>query len=201
MTEGIVKDTWNTNQKELKLVYQYLYPIIQALDVIYLKPKIVFSEYSQYKIYKILPKILKVLDIELEDTFFVFIKQSLDIRGRPLMRSTQKDRITIHESSTSLRNKLKYCASFQTTENNPFLDLLEYSILPFKDKFSIPIDIIDRKDLRNRITEGKLLLPEALEIVSSWFDIKLAKIQQSFDKSKDSTLLNWINFDKIRSYD
>lgn len=198
MTEGVVKDTWNTQQKEAKLVYQYIYPLIQILDVIYFRPKIVFSEYSQYKIYKILPKLLKKLEIDLEDTYFVFIKQSLDIKGKPLTRSTQKDRITIHESADSLRSKLKYCASFQTTENNPFLDLLEYSILPFKEAYDIPLNFETRDELRQEIMEGDLLLPDSLDMVCNWFNIKMSKVQAKYNKSKNKSLLDWINFEKIQ---
>lgn len=203
----IKKISWSSWQKKENLAYFYIYPVMQNLDVLYLKPDIVFAEKSQMKIYKLLQEIASIFEFD-RSVIFVFMNQSVDLKRQPITRSRWKDRLSIHESPFSLYKKLKICACPPEIKDNPLLELIEFSILPFKDELGIDIVIEDdgkiisfntRKDLRSSILNGVRLLPKHLDKIAEWFNVRIKDINSRYYEEAPH-LLEWIDMDKIRNW-
>lgn len=205
VNDKVVRKTWNSDQKQMSLLYSYFYPLIQVIDIIYLKPKVVFAEHSQAKIYELLPEVLKILNLNLNPIYFIYMNQSTDIKGKSLKSSTSRDRISLHEEDYTLKSKLSNCSSFLSTQSNPLLELLEFSVLPFRNKYKIDLEleisgrrvlITNRNELRNLVVNGHLILPECLSEVYSWTLQRLSASNLIYHNQPG--LMEWIILDKIR---
>jgi len=127
-----------------------------------------------------------------------YIRQSVDIKGRPLSQSSSKDRINIHETEQTLHRKLSGCANLPSSDDNPFRDLLEYSVLPFKSVLGVDnIPFNSGEELAELISANKLTLPDDLELVQGWLQKKLEYINSFYNKVEESKILDWIDFSRL----
>lgn len=96
-----------------------LYPLMQCLDAVYLGVDVVLADKSQRKTYDLLNREEALAGIQgLVDhradgerhaipVDFRYFDLATDIRGKPLNESTSRTRISIHETSDSLRTKVR----------------------------------------------------------------------------------------------
>ncbi len=134
-------------------VSTYLYSLMQCLDVYYLDVNCVIAEHGQKKIYDIRNKIpsfsFNVTNAASvianfkrgkncnSTPCFVFIPTAHDIRGKPLIESKASTRISIHETKTSLEQKVQKMFAPPSKQDipdsmaNAMLEHFRYSVFLF----------------------------------------------------------------------
>lgn len=192
-----VKEAWTSDDRAAQKVYGFLYPIMQNLDVAHLCPAVVFAEASQKKFYNLFQQVAKVLSPDISVTF-IFVNQSYDLRGKLLKGSKGKDRLSIHESSETLRKKLSICASLPGQPNCPVTELVLYSLWPFVNQI-ISGGVAGSVDWPlSELKKGAVTLPRDFDSLSEGLESRLQQVQ-SFYASRPSDLTSWIDFERLRS--
>lgn len=212
-----VRETLPTTKKNIMIPASIsIYPLMQCLDIFHLNSNLVIAERGQEKIYDLCNKFdtLKISRIGKETKLkatddkliFLYIPTSHDIDGKPLIESTSKSRISIHDSKETLFNKIKkmYTPPFDQDlldgRVNAALEFFKYSVFPWFDE---PIAIKDfddneivyneYKDLEINYKNGKHT-PQALkEVLNDYLWKRLSVIQNDLSNGIDS----WIDKSKM----
>lgn len=113
--------------------------LMQCLDISVMSPDIVIADEGQKKIYDLICHLedeRKLFDI---DSKFVYVPNSVDIRGFPLHKSNAGSRLTIHETDDSLKQKIKSMYAppgsqvLSPEKENALLYYFKYSVFPWID--------------------------------------------------------------------
>lgn len=140
-----IKGTFPTSRKnEPFIAYQVIYPCMQCLDCYHIDIDIAIGEESQKKIYRLTDIIRKskplrswILDRMNKDITFFYIPTSHDIMGDPLIISSAKTRISVHETADTLSMKIKRMYAPPGKQQpiygkiNALLEFFKYSVFPW----------------------------------------------------------------------
>lgn len=143
-------------KKNKEGVFEYLLPLSQILDPLYLDADIVLAGIPQRRVYMLGRDILN----EDEKLPLYFIQLSKDIEENRLQKSTIETRINLHDSLETIENKLDRIEGTQ--------EIHRYSVEPFLDEE-------DRTgqtsiDLKNRFRQTEKRLEE--KGLMEWLDLE-----------------------------
>lgn len=145
ITVSKIKDSFPVSRKgEPFFSYKVIYPIMQCLDCNHTDTRIVVAEEGQKKIYRLTEEIRKAQSLRIwisnrfsKEIYFFYIPTSHDIMGNPLLVSSAKTRISIHETAESLSKKMRqmYAPPGKQPINsgrvNALLEFFKYSVFPW----------------------------------------------------------------------
>jgi len=152
ITVAKVRGTFPTSRKsEPFFAYKVIYPIMQCLDAYHIDTDVVVAEEGQKKIYRLINIIQKskplrnwIRDRISKEILFLYIPTSHDILGQPLIMSSARTRISIHEAEKSLSKKIRkmYAPPHGQEINegrvNALLEYFKYSVFPWtKDSITV----------------------------------------------------------------
>jgi|YNPBryulayer2012_1023412.scaffolds.fasta_scaffold01600_2 hypothetical protein len=191
-----VRNSWTHIDRATPKVYSLLYPLMQNLDLYYIKPAIVLAEASQMKFYRLFPDVAKRLNRHIS-MYFVYLTQSHDLRGRPLRESTIRDRLSVHATLEELHCKIRQCASLPGHPNCPFSELVLYSVCPFVKCLIQDDDLSDWIGTRKKLEAGILCLPKDAERIAGHLWKRIEEVGELYD-GPEAELTTWIDFSKLR---
>jgi tyrosyl-tRNA synthetase len=195
---------------------QYLYLLMQCLDVVFLGADLIFAGHGQRKLYALLESFdLNALTRLGQRSFHglwsrarepgatvgLYSALGHDIMGRPLTASTSETRISIHETREGLERKVNsmYAPPVEQLEQpgrvNALLQHFRYSVFPWQDE---PVWIRARSGARTELVNydtfhdayrrGEIHPADCKEALADCLWRRLREVQTSWN----TALLGWL---------
>lgn len=120
-------------------VAQVIYPLMQAIDIKYLKADIAFGDMPQRKIHMLARENLESLDFKAP--IAIHHDDMVGLTGGKMSSSIPNSRIMIDEEPDSIRKKISkaFCPEGKI-ENNPILQICKYIIFHKEDRLKVERD-------------------------------------------------------------
>jgi tyrosyl-tRNA synthetase len=127
-----------SRRKEDPMVSQMIYPLMQALDIAYLKIDVAVGGIDQRKIHMLARENLPVLGYKAPICIHTPIIAGLD--GEKMSKS-KRNYISLRDSAEELERKIMkaYCPQ-GTVDGNPIIDLVKHYVFPYFGKLKIERD-------------------------------------------------------------
>lgn len=183
-----------------------VYPVMQALDAYHQRADIVLGDFGQKQIYANIGRDNKLRQLLAFDEnqsvpVLLFLENSSDILGKPMVKSKQADRITFHETPETLRHKInRIVAPEFIVDCNPLIEICRYSVLPWiKEpliicrKKSRPIEVSTLDELANDYRLGHIHPSDLKTSILEPLRLRIDTFQQHFAQADKRHLVSWID--------
>jgi len=164
-----------------------LYPIMQNVDVKYLKADIALGGIDQRHIYALGREILEKVGWKKPICMFTPLITSLRGPGVKMSASKPETHISIHESQKSLKEKIRkaFCPP-KEVNNNPIMDILKLLLFPMFGE----VEVKGKKyqsfeELRSDYENGLIHPLDLKESVTPYLEKIIKPVRKYFEKNKE----------------
>ncbi|HID60776.1 MAG TPA: tyrosine--tRNA ligase [Hadesarchaea archaeon] len=176
-------------------VAQVLYPIMQAVDMAYLKVDVAVGGNDQRKVHMVAREKLPALGHQKPVCVHVPLLHGTD--GAAKMSSSKGNFIAIDDEPSTIKQKIEktFCPPKQT-KDNPIIEYTEHIVLPSLGKLETkrparyggPLELINADELRKLYAAGKLHPADLKAAVAEALVKALAPVREYFEKHPDARL-------------
>ena len=144
-----VKEAWRAmtiiaREAENPTVSQYIYPLMQALDILYLEADVAFGGTDQRKVYVLAREQFSQSDIKLNHEIWVpviiHLPMVIGLTGEKMSSSKPETHIAVHDRPETIKKKMRNALcqpDVVDPDKNPIFSFLRYVIFPYIDKFVV----------------------------------------------------------------
>lgn len=203
-TFSSVRDSLPKEAASLNKLGLYLFPFMQCLDALFTESNVILGYRNQEKVYDLL-ECTGIMDVfskfrapYTDYLDIIYLKQPKDIKGGHLNKSSSKTRISIHESSYSLKEKINSVfAPLGIVKDNVLLGLFRNSVYPWQYcRIVLPPEIQHYEDLEIRYRQALIHPNELKYLLHQVLSYRIQEAENCIDK----TFKSWINMEKIRHF-
>ena len=200
-----VKEAWKAmsiiaREAEDPTVSQYIYPLMQALDILYLNCDIAFGGTDQLKIHVLARTLFAEKDLNLRHEKWVPVALHTPLitglQGEKMSSSKPKTHIAFFDTPKTIMKKTvaAYCPPDKTDpEVNPIFSFLKFIIFPYEEKLLVEreekyggdVAYTDIKSLEEDYLSGKLHPLDLKRAVAKYFIEKLKPIRERYVEDPD----------------
>jgi len=200
-----VKEAWKAmsmiaREAEDPTVSQYLYPLMQALDILYLECDIAFGGTDQLKIHVLARTLFAERDLILRHEKWVPVAFHTPIitglTGDKMSSSKPKTHIATFDTPKTIKRKMvnAYCPPKITDPDaNPIFAFLQYIIMPYEDKFLVERpekyggDILynDFESIKRDYEDEKVHPLDLKNSIAKYFIKRLENARKVYEKDPD----------------
>lgn len=176
-------------------VAQVLYPIMQAIDMAYLRIDVAVGGNDQRKVHMIAREKLPALGYKKPVCVHMPLLHGLD--GAAKMSSSKGNFIAIDDEPSTIKQKIDkaFCPPKQT-KDNPIIEYTEHIVLPSLGKLEIkrparyggPLELTNADELKKLYAAGKLHPTDLKAAVAEALVGMLAPVRGYFEKHPDARL-------------
>lgn len=170
-----------------------LHTLMQTNDIEYFGATHVLGSLTQERIYYVSRDLLRKNDFDIPGV--ILISETQDLFGQLLKFSSSKSRLSYHEDSGSLKNKL---GQLNSSHSDVIRSLFINSVMPY-EKSSVdgkPLTIEVLNDFLE--DESEKTFAKVISLLYNGLITRLEKLNKDFKKTPE--LISWIDLDRVRGY-
>lgn len=199
------KEAWKAmsmiaREAEDPTVSQYIYPLMQALDILYLDADIAFGGTDQLKVHVLARTIFAESDLKLTHGIWVPVTLHMPIiiglTGTKMSSSKPKTHIATFDKPSTIKKKMRnaYCPPDQVDpEVNPIFSFLKHIIMPYETSFKVERpekyggDIVysSYEDIVKDYLGGKLHALDLKNSIAKYFIEKLELVRKRYEEDPE----------------
>jgi len=198
--------TMIAREQEDPLVSQMIYPLMQALDILYLGVRIAIGGTDQRKIHALTREVFS-LDVPLRVERYVptAIHTPLlpGLTGGKMSSSIPRSHIAVHDPPEIIREKVMnaYCPPGSEDQydeegrlRNPILAIVRYFILPETGRISVrrsraagggEVEVSSYDQLEGMYRRGEIHPMDLKEVVADYLVREFSRVREVFERDKD----------------
>lgn len=177
-------------------VAQVLYPLMQAVDIAYLKVNVAVGGIDQRKVHMVAREKLPALGYKKPVCVHMPLLHGLD--GADKMSSSKGNFIAIDDEPSVIKKKvIKAFCPLKQTKDNPIIEYVEHIVLPILGKLEVdrevkyggPLEVEDATELRKLYAFGKLHPADLKVAVAEALARVLEPVRRYFEEHPDAKLV------------
>lgn len=198
--------TMVAREQEDPLVSQMIYPLMQALDILYLKVRIAIGGTDQRKIHALTREVFSSdvpLRVEKYTPTAIHTPLLPGLTGGKMSSSIPKSHIAAHDPPEVIREKLMnaYCPPGSEDQyddegklKNPVLAIVKHFILPEAGRFMIrrsraagggEVEVISYEQLEGMYRRGEVHPMDLKDAVANYLIEEFSEVRETFESDKD----------------
>jgi len=200
-----VKEAWKAmtliaREAEDPTVSQYVYPLMQALDILYLEADLAFGGTDQRKVHVLAREQFSSSELKLNHEKWVPVAIHLPIilglTGEKMSSSKPETHIAVHDRPETIRRKMRNALcqpDITDPEQNPIFSYLHYIIFPYVDKFIVrrpekyggDVTYKTLEELERDYLEGRLHPLDLKMAIAEYFIKRLESARKKLEADPD----------------
>ncbi|MGQ4891724.1 MAG: tyrosine--tRNA ligase [Candidatus Njordarchaeia archaeon] len=199
------KEAWKAmsiiaREAEDPTVSQYIYPLMQALDILYLGADIAFGGTDQLKVHVLARTVFAESDLKLTHEVWVPVALHMPIiiglTGKKMSSSKPKTHIATFDKPKTIMKKMRnaYCPPDQVDpEVNPIFSFLKHIIMPYEtsltverpEKYGGDVTYKSYGEIVEDYLAGKLHALDLKNSIANYFIKKLEPVRKRYEEDPD----------------